>query len=85
MKWVKRIIGLLIALQCIGLYGAAINNFNLYLQGWRGPLGKGIFMAILGTLFLAGGGYLIKSTFRIDDEAEYFQKQLKQQRPKTKK
>ena len=56
MKWVKRIIGFLLAIQCIGFYSAAINNFNLDLL-------KSIAMAILETVFLIIGVCIIILTF----------------------
>ena len=64
MKWVKRILGVLISLQCIGLYSAMVRNISMHFDGWHNALGKGIFMGVVGTLFLVGGGFLIKSSFK---------------------
>ncbi len=64
MKWVHRIFGFLIALQCIGLYSGAIKDLSLHLQGWHGPLGKSILKAFLGTVFLAVGLYAIRYSFK---------------------
>jgi hypothetical protein len=64
MNWFKRIVGALIALQCIGFFHKSYANYSLYLQGWS-TLGKAIFMGIIGAVLLGGGLYLIKSSFKV--------------------
>lgn len=64
MKWFKRILGFLICLQCIGLYSAMVRNIGLHFDGWNNALGRGVFMGVIGTLFLVFGGILIKSSLK---------------------
>lgn len=73
MKFVKIVIGLLISSFCIGFYFSAYQDFNLYMQGWHGPLTKGIIKTGIGTVILTFGILVIKSAFtsssKVDQES----------------
>ncbi len=65
MKWVKRIVGFFISIQCVGLYSAAIGNMNRMANHMpNGGTGKSIYFAIIGTIFLSIGAFLIWSSFK---------------------